>query len=248
MHDLDLIARGADLVQLLAEEDALLRAAAEEDGQVEILHAVTDGTGHGQKRGNAAAACQRHYILRIAQVLIVELALAVGGQHLVAYLQVLQQPVGRKAVGVGAHGDGHLALQRFLGRGADGIGAGHEALTDGQLQGQILAGAEIGRFFAVLALKHEGLGAGAGMLDDLADDQLLIVGVQDLGISVDGIVCLDLVGGSRLNGLFTHLGHVLELEHIQLAYQTYLYIQFRHYLFPPSSHSFISFSALSAIS
>ena len=245
MDHLDLIAGGADGIQLLAEEDVLLRAAAEDDGQVEVFNAVADGVGHGQEGGDAAAAGQSDHVLGVAQTFIVELALAAGGDHLVAHLQIFQQPVGHKTAGIGAHGDGHLALQRPLGRGTDGVGAGDKALTDLQLQRQILTGAEIGKRLTLGGLEDKSLGTGTGVIDDLADHQLLVIGVQELGVVVDGKVTLDLLGGSRLNGLLTNLCHVLEFQHIQYADQTNFNIQC-HYWFPPSSLR--SFRARRAIS
>ena len=242
---LHLVAGGADGVQLFTEEDVLLGAAAEDDGQVEVLDAVPDGVGHGQEGGDAAAAGQSDDVLGVTQILVVELALAAGGDHGVAHLQVLQHPVGSEAAGIGAHGDGHLALQRPLGRGADGVGAGDKALADLQLQRQILTGPEIGQRLALGRVENKGLGPGAGVVDDLTDHQLLVVGVQQLCVVVDGEIALDLLGGSGLNGLLTDLGHVLELQHIQNADETYLNIQC-HYWFPPSSLR--SFRASRAIS
>lgn len=59
-------------VQLIPEENALLRPAAVENGQIEVLHAVPDGIGHGQERGDAAAACQSDDMECIPQPLIAQ--------------------------------------------------------------------------------------------------------------------------------------------------------------------------------
>ena len=82
------------------------------------------------------------------------------------------------------------------------------------------------------------------MVKDLRNDEGKIVRVQRLGIAVNGIVCNDLVGGSRLYRLFAGLCHVLEFEHIKGTDQTDFHIQ-RHYFVPPSASSLSASLAIS---
>ena len=245
MHHLEFRANAGDLVQLSAEQDVLLRAGAVEQRQFKVLDPVADRSRHGEEGRDAGAAGETNNLLFVPKVLIVEETLGRGGDDLIAQLFLTQQPIRRKAAGIGAHRDRVSVRQGFPGRRAERVCACDKTAFQGKLQGDVLSGAEIGQGLAVLALEHKGFGGVSR--HDLVDRQLQEVRVQGLRVFIDGKDAADFTGGRGLDRLFAGLAHVLELEHVELADQSDLHIQLRHYLSPPS-HSFKSFRALAAIS
>ena len=78
MNHLELRAGRRDGVQFTAEENALLRARAVEQGEFKVLGPVADGTGQGQEGRDARTAGEADDLLLVAQRLVVEEALRTG--------------------------------------------------------------------------------------------------------------------------------------------------------------------------
>ena len=239
MDDLDpAVAAGGHRIQLILEQDAVVGAAAVEDGQIEVLDAVGNGTGHGEERRNAAAACQSDHVPGIAQVLIVEVAQRAGHKDLRAHLEVGEDVLAALcalAVLDGQRIAGVLIAQSILGTGAQGIGLVGGDAVHIQRQGHILTGAEIGQRLGALALigdKDEALGI--AVVDHLCDLGELHMGVQ-LGCKDVGIV-----NGFRQGriGRFDMLGAGLyfaqEGERGQTLELGLIIIVFCHITCPPS--------------
>ena len=227
----DLVAGGADLVQLLAVDDALFLAGAEEDGQVKVLHAVTDGAGHAHEGGDTGTAGQGDDLLAVTDGLIVQMALGRGDGQLLAYLPVLVDVGCHEAAGILLDGDVVDALKCQSGRAAEGVGTGGLDVTDLQAQRDVLAGTEGGQRFAVGGLEHQRLGVRA-VGDDLAEDHFLTAGMIQGRLGVGGVGLGQGISGGLGDVRFTHLRHLLEFQHIQKADLADLDFQC-HITYPP---------------
>ena len=244
VNDLHLRAGRGDFFELIGKEDGLSRPAAEKNRKRKILDPIADGARHGKERRDAAAAGQRENILRVAELVVIEISLRRGSGNSIADLQLGQNAVGSKPAGIGANRHGNAPFQRVFRIGADGIRAGNLAAVQIELERKILSGTEIRKRAAVRLFEYERLCARIPMIDDLLNDERKEIGMQRFGIAVDGIFRHDLVGGSRLNRFFPGLCHVFKLEHVKRAEQTDFYVK-SHYFVPPSARSLRASLAIS---
>ena len=112
-------------------------------------------------------------MLRIAERLVVELSQPHVPCQNIADLQFIIDIITDKTVALGlSDRDLHEGLfrSRLIGRGRNGIRSGDQALTDLEIQYNVLPRIEEGQFFAVYPLETDGLGCLAGRRD-LCDDK-----------------------------------------------------------------------------
>ena len=186
-------ARG-DGVELLAQEYALGRPAAVEDGELKVLYAVRYGLGHGEEGRDAAAAREGHDGFGVADAVVVEVAQGAGELHGVALFPVFKYPL-RGVARLGALYGEHIAravlAQRGAGAGADGVGLREHRAAYVEPYADVLAGAEEGEALrAARLVRHEGEAPGVPVLVHAGDFCVLRLGVQALGQAV-GVIFRD---------------------------------------------------------
>ena len=238
VDDVHLIARRGDLLQLLFIYDARLGARAVNYGEIKILQAVAQGAGHCHERRDADAAGERHDLLRVAQALIVELALRPGDRELLPDLPRILYPRGNKAVRVAPYGDVVFAALRPCGAAAERVGAGRDRFADVRGHAHVLSGAERRERRAVLGLEHDRLDVRA-VGPDLRNDDALHLGMTDLRLFVRRERFGQRRRRGRLDRRLADLGHVLEPEHVERPDQLHFIVAVCRHVTQASS-AFIS--------
>ena len=233
-----LIARRGDLLQLLFIDDARLGARAVNYGKIKILQAVAQGVGHRHERRDADAAGERHDLLRVAQALIVELALRPGDRELLPDLPRILYPWGYEPVRVAPHGDVVFAVLRPRGAAAERVGAARDRFADVRGHAHVLPGAERRERCAVLRSEHDRLDVWP-VLSDLRDDDALRLGMADLRLFVRRERFGQRRRRGRLDCRLTDLGHVLEPEHVERPDQLHFIVAVCRHVTQASS-AFIS--------
>ena len=107
----------------------------------------------------------------------------------------------------------------------------------GDAYADVLPGSERGEGGAILGLEDDRLCIGT-VPAYLGHDDLLLLRVALLCLFVGGERFRQRSGGGRLYRLLTHLGHILESEHIERADHAYLVIELICHLLKPPLLSF----------
>ena len=184
IHHLQAFAALRQRVQLRFVGQLRRRARTVEQEHGVALIPVRHAACHGQKRRNAAAACNADDILAVPQGLIVELTGGLGHHKSVAHLGGFVEVFGHKARVF--HRQHQLIFQGLLGRGDDGIGTADHTVSNFHLKGDILSRAEEGERIAVHPLEGQ-LPDGLGERPCGNQFHLHIAGMQLFGQHVGAV-------------------------------------------------------------